>query len=494
MKFSGLGIMSGRDVRARLGVFGIGLAAYWPQFEGLRERLEGYQAQVEARLREIGGDVVSAGLVDTAPAAQAAGDLFARENVDLIICYVGTYATSSQVLPAVQRRRAPVLVLNLQPVPAMDYPNTDTGEWLANCAACCVPEIANAFARSGIQFNVVTGLLAPAEGHAGVYFDRAWKEIGEWVAAANVLAGLNRARIGFLGHTYPGMLDMYSDFTMHHAQLGAHVEVLETDDLQDRVAAATDAEIDAKVAEIQRVFDIAQPGRDKISMPVTPEGLRWAARVACGLDRLVADFALDGLTYYYRGLHGNANEELQSGLIVGNSLLTARGIPASGEGDLKTCIAMLIMDRLGAGGSYTEFYALDFNEDFVLMGHDGPGHIAISEGKPVLRGLGLYHGKRGYGVSVEFNVKLGPVTILGLTQTGQGRLKLLAAEGESIPGPRLEIGNTNSRLMFGLDPAEFMDRWSEQGPTHHCALGVGHQTGKVRKLAQLLGLEFTVIG
>jgi L-arabinose isomerase len=419
--------------------------------------------------------------------------MFACAQVDLLICYVGTYATASQVLPAAQRGKAPVLILNLQPAPALDYPNTDTGEWLAHCSACCVPEISNAFARSRIPFNVVSGLLGPAEGRAGLYFDRAWGEIADWVAAARVKRALNAARIGFLGHTYPGMLDMYSDFTMHHAQLGAHVEVLEMDDLDTRVRQATDAEIAAKTAEIHRVFEIARPGRDRISMPVTEEALRWAARVAVGLDRLVADFDLDGLTYYYRGLDGNPNEELGAGVIVGNSLLTARGIPASGEGDLKTCVAMLVMDRLGAGGSYTEFYAMDFVEDFVLMGHDGPGHIAISDGRPVLRGLGLYHGKRGYGVSVEFNVVTGPITILGMTQTAEGRLKLLAAEGQSISGPRLEIGNTNSRLKFGPDPAEFMNRWSEEGPTHHCALGVGHQLGKIRKLARLMGIELAVI-
>ncbi len=478
---------------AKVGVFGIGLAAYWPQFEGLKERLEAYQAQVEQRLELLGAEVISAGLVDTAAAAHKAGETFACASVELIICYVATYATSSQVLPAVQRQRAPVLILNLQPVAALDYPNTDTSEWLANCSACCVPEISNAFARCGIPFNVVSGLLAPAEGQAGLYFDRAWREIGEWINAASVMRELFSARIGFLGHTYPGMLDMYSDLTMQHAQLGVHVEVLEMDDLQDRVATATPAEVEAKIAEIRRVFEIAQPGRDRISLPVTDESLRWSAQVACGLDRLVADFNLNGLAYYYRGLHGNANEELGAGVIVGNSLLTARGIPASGEGDLKNCIAMLIMDRLGAGGSYTEFYAMDFNEGFILMGHDGPGHVAISEGRPVLRGLGLYHGKRGYGVSVEFNVKTGPITILGMTQTREGKLKLLAAEGESLPGPRLQIGNTNSRLKFALDPAEFMNRWSEQGPTHHCALGIGHQISKIQKVAKLLGLDLAVV-
>ena len=483
-----------RSIKAKIGVFGIGLAAYWPQFAGLKERLEGYQKQVEARLETFGAEVVSAGLVDDAPGAKGAGDLFARENVDFIVCYVGTYATSAQVLPAVQRRAVPVLVLNLQPVPALDYPNTDTAEWLANCCACCVPEISNAFARSRIEFNVVTGLLSPTEGHAQRYFERAWTEIEDWVKAAAVARSVQYSRIGFLGHTYPGMLDMYSDFTMHHAQLGTHVEILEMDDLHQRVYEVTPQELSAKLEEIRSTFEIAEPGRDALSQMVTPEALEWTARVACGLDKLVANFDLQGLTYYYRGLGGNANEELGAALIVGNSLLTARGVPAAGEGDLKACVAMMMLDRLGAGGSYTEFYALDFNEDFILMGHDGPGHVAISDTKPVLRGLGLYHGKRGYGLSVEFNVKTGPVTILAVTQTADGRLKLLASEGESVPGDTLQIGNTNSRLEFSLDPANFMNAWCHEGPTHHCALGVGHQLGRIRKLSRLMGLELAVIG
>lgn len=470
---------------ANIGVFGIGLAAYWPQFEGLRERLVGYQTRVETRLREGGASVLSGGLVDTAPAAVAAGDAFAAAGVDLLVCYVGTYATSSQVLPAVQRARAPVLVLNLQPSAALDYANTDTGEWLANCCACCVPELAGAFARARLTFNVVSGRLFDDE--------RAWTEIDDWVLAAGVQRNLRYARIGMLGHTYPGMLDMYTDFTMVQAQTGVHIEVLEIDDLQARVDATTDDAVAVKGNEIRTIFDIAEPGRDRISRPVTGESFAWSARVACGLDRLAADFELDGLTYYYRGLDGNSNEQLGAALIVGNSLLTARGIPAAGEGDLKTCLAMLIMDRLGAGGSYTEFYAMDFAEGFLLMGHDGPGHVAISDQRPVLRGLGLFHGKRGYGISVEFSVRPGPVTILCITQTADGRLKMVAAEGEVIPGPRLQIGNTNSRIRFALGPAEFMDRWCAEGPTHHVALGAGRQLGRIRKLARLTGIELAVV-
>jgi L-arabinose isomerase len=232
---------------AKVGMFGIGLEAYWAQFPELRERLEGYQRHVEEWIGRW-AKVVSSGLVDTAPKAQDAGKRFAEERVSLIFCYVGTYATSSQVLPAVQEAKVPVVVLNLQPVAALDYENTDTGEWLANCSACCVPEISNAFERAGVDFNVVSGMLYDDEA--------AWREIGEWCQAANAVRTLHGGRFGFLGHTYPGMLDMYSDFTMHHAQLGLHVEVLEMDDLRDRVDRVTEEAVAAKLEETRATFEV----------------------------------------------------------------------------------------------------------------------------------------------------------------------------------------------------------------------------------------------
>lgn len=469
----------------KVGIFGIGLAAYWPQFEGLRERLEGYQRGIETRLETLGAEVASAGLVDTPQAARRAGATLAAARPDLVLVYTATYATSSQVLPVVQAVAAPVVILNLQPTRSLDYETMTTGEWLANCSACCVPELAGAFTRARIPYRTITGTLLDD--------DAAWGVMGEWLDAASAVRSLRTARIGFLGHTYPGMLDMYSDFTQVHAQTGAHVEVLEIDDLVERVEAADAAAIERKGDEIRRTFVLADPGIDPIAVGITPETFEWSARVAVGLDRLVRDFELNGLTYYYRGAGGNIAERVAAGLIVGNSLLTARGVPASGEGDLKTNIAMLLLDRLGCGGSYTEFYALDFEDDFVLMGHDGPGHLAIAEGQPVARALGIYHGKAGAGLSIEMKVKLGAVTILGVTQTAGGSLKLLAAEGESIEGPTFRIGNTNSRIRFASGPTAFFDAWCAEGPTHHVALGVGHQVSRLRKVADLLGLELAVV-
>jgi L-arabinose isomerase len=423
--------------------------------------------------------------VDTEQAAREAGDRFASSQVDLVLCHAVTYATSSTVLPVIQAAKVPAMLLGLQPTPSLDYAEIDTAEWLANCAACCVPEIAGALTRARIPYDTVAGTIEDDP--------RAWEKIGAWVRAAGVARSLRRARLGFLGHTYPGMLDLYSDFTAVHAQVGAHVEVLEIDDLGVRVDAATDDQVLAKIEQIRETFSFADPSSDPLAGPVTDEQLDWSARVAVGLDKLADDFELDGLTYYYRGADNEA-ERLGAGVIVGNSLLTARGVITSGEGDLKTNIAQVLLDRLGAGGSFTEYYALDFSDDFVLMGHDGPGHIAIAQEQPTLRALKLFHGKRGTGLSVEFKVRYGPVTIVGCTQTAEGRLKLIVAEGESIPGATFRIGNTNSRLRFSSTPAEFFETWCDHGPTHHVALGVGHVAREVRSVARLLDLEYAQVG
>ena len=311
------------------------------------------------------------------------------------------------------------------PIPANGWPIV---------ALAAFPKLRGHLSASAIPFRQVTGMLEP-EPDVREPSELAWAEIAEWCEAANVVHNLRQARIGFLGHPYPGMLDMYSDFTQHHAQLGTHIEVLEMCDLEVRVTAATEPEIARKAEESRRIFDISEDSpSDPLAKKPAPEEMDWACRVAVGLDHLVEDFNLDGLTYYYRGVGGNLYERLGAGLILGCSLLTARGIPCSGEGDLKNCQAMKIMDLLGAGGSYTELYAMDFRERFILMGHDGPFHLGIAEGRPILRGLGLYHGKAGFGVSVEASVRKGPITILGVTQTYDGRLKLLAAEGMSGGG------------------------------------------------------------
>jgi L-arabinose isomerase len=243
--------------------------------------------------------------------------------------------------------------------------------------------------------------------------------------------------------------------------------------------------VEARMSLAGEIFDI--------DPTVQADDFRWAAKVSVGLDRLVDDFALDSLAYYHRGLEGEQHERLGAGMILGASLLTARGVPAAGEYELRTSLAMLIVDRLGGGGSFTELQALDFTSGAVEMGHDGPAHLAISDRKPLLRGLGVYHGKRGWGVSVEFDVNHGPVTVFGIAQLRDGGFRLVVSKGEVVDGPLLQIGNTTSRVDFGCDPGEWTDAWSATGISHHWALGTGDLRPELRATADLLGLELVEV-
>ena len=478
--------MTQRNIK--IGLFGIGLDTYWPQFDGLRDRLTGYQQTIAQRLALPGVEVIDCGLVDNPVAAQAAAERLKREDVTLIFLYVSTYALSSTVLPVVQKTKVPVVVLNLQPVAAIDYAAFNgmgdrtrmTGEWLAHCQACSVPEIANVFLRAGIAFRQVTGVLNgdPV----------AWGEINAWVEAARVAAVMRDNRVGLLGHYYGGMLDIYSDLTMHAAQLGCHFEILEMCELKAIRDAVSEADTDAKVAEIHEHFDV-QPDCDATE-------IRRSARTAVALDTLVARHKLGSIAYFVNGTGDDQYVDLIGSVIVGNSLLTAQGVPVAGEFEVKNVQAMKILDAFGAGGSFTEFYAFDFNDDVILMGHDGPGHTRIAEGKTKLKPLKVYHGKVGHGLSVEMSVKNGPVTLLSVIDAPDGVLKLLVAEGESVPGPILEIGNTNSRYRFSMGGCAggnhargFIDAWCSHGPAHHCAIGVGHIADKLEKFSNILNMK-----
>lgn len=465
----------------KIGLFGIGLDAYWPQFQGLKQRLEGYLREVESKLARPGVEIVNLGLIDTPEKALEAGHKFRQADVDLIFLHVTTYALSSTVLPVVQRARMPVIILNLSAEPAIDYATFNrigdrtkmTGEWLAQCSACPVPEIANVFKRSRIEFHQITGQLHNDPD--------CWNEVDAWIDAARVAGVMFHNRLGLMGHYYSGMLDIYTDLTLQCARFGGHMEIIEVDELAALRRDVTAAQIAARVSEFHKVFEVH---------PDCPQPeLERAARTSVALDRLVEEHRLGSLAYYYMGTGVVENEDAISSIILGNSLLTARGIPVAGEYEVKNAQAMKIMDSFGAGGSFTEYYAMDWNADVVLMGHDGPGHIGIAEGKTKVRPLQVYHGKVGRGLSVEMSVKHGPVTLLSVVEAGDGRLKFLVAEGESVSGPILEIGNTNSRYKFSIGARRFVNEWNAQGPAHHSAVGVGHIAHKIDKLGKLLGME-----
>ncbi len=461
----------------KIGLFGIGLDTYWSQFEGLLDRLTQYQEIIKSRISAFDVEVVDAGMVDNPGKAREAAEVLKQNDVEIVFLYISTYALSSTVLPVAQRLRVPVILLNLQPVPQMDYAAFNqlgdrgkmTGVWLEHCQACSVPEIASVFNRSGISYDIVTGFLDD---------QMAWKEIGEWCEAARVSAAMRDNRMGILGHYYGGMLDVYTDLTLQSATFGTHFEMVEMCELHKFREGVTNREISRKREEFYKVFDVSPECEDF--------EIERAVRTSVALDKLVESRKLNALAYYYEGESGNDYENIVTSVIAGNTLLTGNNIPVAGECEVKNAHAMKIMAEFRAGGSFSEFYLMDFTDDVVMLGHDGPAHFAIAEGRVKLVPLPVFHGKPGKGLSIQMTVKKGPVTLLSVVE-GKDGIFLLVAEGESVTGPVLQIGNTNSRYKFGLGVKEFTEAWSKQGPAHHCAIGTGHIAGKIEKMGKILG-------
>ena len=472
----------------RIGLIGLGLEAYWSQFDGLEVRLRGYVDEMATRLQGAAAKqryVANLGIVDTYDKSLWAAHACRQEDVDLLVVYAVTYSLSSLVLPVIVRAGVPVLLLNLQPSAALDYEGIRamgdkvamTGEWLAYCGSCPVPEMTNVLRRLDIPFYQVTGML--------VHDPIASAEIEEWMRAAGVAKKLRHCRLGLMGQYYGGMLDVSTDLAQVSGRLGVHIEMLEVEELSAARKEVTTAQLEAERERFRHFF--------AIDVDTPEEQVVRAARTSVALARIVAEYQLDMLAYYGRGTSGGENEDTLGSIIAGGSLLTAQGLPVAGEYEVKNVIAMKMLDLLGAGGSFTEYYAMDFTDDVVLMGHDGPGHVAMAEEQIRLRPLQVYHGKSGKGLSVEMAVKHGPVTLLSLIEDKQHGFGLLVAEGESVSGSTLQIGNTNSRYKFSIGARRFVQDWNAAGPAHHWAIGTGHCAELLRKVGCLLSLPVTVV-
>lgn len=471
---------------ATVGVFAVGHAVYWNQFPGLLDTLMAYHADFIDLLTARGVKVIDLGMSDSSERAYEILSRIKQKNVDILFCNMVTYATSSTFAPIARDAGLPIVLTALQPRAHLDYSQASTRMQLENDCICAVPEFTGVAERLGHPVEgVVLGML---------YDDpQVVAALDGWCRIARVLHALRGARIGLIGHTMEAMYDMHTDPTAASAAFGIHVPLLEINELVALYNAVKPEDTTDLAARIDATFDTPDPVSDPVTMKLTAEDREHAIRAAAALRAFVAKHHLTGLAYYYEGQPDSEESAVVSSLIVGNSLLIEDGYPMCGEYDLKTCIAMLILDRLGIGGSFAEFHPFDFSEDFILVGHDGPHHVAIAEGKPVLRSLRKYHGKPGHGASVEFKIKEGPITLLGISQSADGRFRFVIGEGYSKAGPIPPTGNTNTRGFFEPSTRDFMEKWVMAAPTHHFALGVGHHADELARLAHILGIPAVVV-
>lgn len=470
--------------RAKVGVMVCGHKEYWPQFPGMRERLAANGEEFTSWIRDADlVDVAGSIFVETPEGSVEAGLEFKKQDIELLFVFLTSYVASGRFVQGALMAGCPIVLVAGQRYCEIHEDSEITSyETTAMGEACPLPEAYSAFVRAGKRpAGVLFGILAKNE-----YFAT---EIERWCRAANAVHAFKGSVFGYMGHSYEGMLDMNFDPTAVTREFGAHVRFVEMCELVNYVNDCTDAELQAKLDQINDTFVRMDKSYDTTTMDICEPDVEWAARVSVGLDKLVQNNGLSGFAYYYVGGQDNLYQRVASNLMIGNSLMTTNGIAMAGEADMKTCLAMYLTSALGCGGSFCELHLTDFDKDVLLVGHDGPHDIRISDKKPTLRGLSLFHGKQGYGVSVEFSIKHGPITMVSLGSDENGRFQLIYAEGESQSGWVPPMGNTVTRGYFGKDVCQFIRDWSSAGTTHHASLCIGHCGSMLERFGAMTGIK-----
>ena len=457
-----------RMPRPRIGLLPTGHLFYWDQFPGLKEMCLHMLDRMVERLGRI-GQVINPGLTDTSEKAVQAGNLFNNEKVDILLVFPLGYTTGMVVLPCVRQVNVPIRILNTHLDKSYDYKSADTTVYLYHEGPCCIPEYAAGLISLGKKFRIRTGPFNS---------DRFWKEVTadcQGAAAARAFRAIN---IGIIGETYTGMVDMPTD---EHRWLKATGNLIirpEVEEIEEAFHRVKPAQLQDMYRQFRQMYDVDQS--------VTDEHMKTSAQLAIAYEEVILKHDIQAFGYYWWGEKELITQlRAQSNLAV--SRLAAMGRPGVTEGDVRTAMGMKILDLLGGGGMFVEFFAIDYSENFLLMGHDGPGNMNMSEGKPKIQHLAVHHGKSGHGLGIDFDVAKGPATILNFSQFDAGdTFKLVYTVAEIVPGDVLNIGNPNCRVKLKQPLHEFFDDWCQQGPSHHMALGSGDYAKEIETFAEAM--------
>ncbi len=468
------------NTKAKVGVFSIALQAYLPQFPSLVPEFEG---QYEAFKKTIPDtvEIIDGGIVTTKEQSQKVGDLFRAADVDLVFLQLLTYATSYNMLPAVRDIDVPIVLVNVQKLKAPDYANTDTAKWLGELYACgAVGEMVADLERAGKRHAVITGVV---EGGDPIV----QSEIEDWCKAAQVRRRFRNTNLAQIGRPYPGMMDLYIDETNLYHRMWVYTKQFDwekmwaiADDMKD------EALIRNKAEDILQTFDIEGGA--------TVETVWDMAKYVVAFEQWVKDEELGFIASHYDGFAKGIAGKLDSMLIPAFSMLIKQGTACAVEGDIKVAMAMSILKTISGTGQLSEMYSIDFNEDICIIGHSGSGDAAISQvKKPTMKIVDVFHGKTGGGYLTQFYPPVGDVTYLGITQDKNGNFKFVVAEGVNEAGPIFTFGDTNMRTRFTCGAREFVNRWSQAGPTHHMAAAVGRHIDTILKVAEIFNVPVDII-
>jgi L-arabinose isomerase len=454
--------------KPRIGLLPTGHLIYWGQFPGLKEMGLKMLAELRQKLETI-GTVIAPELVDTPEKAAEAGEYFRRQKPDILFIFPLGYTTGMVMAPAVKALNVPLRILNAHADSSYDYQKADTAVYLYHEGVCCIPEYAGTLVSLGKKFRVLTG-------HFGQ--KHFWGEIRADCLGAAAGRAFKELNFGMIGNTYTNMTDMPVD---EYRILRSTTRLLkrpEVEEIEEAYKRVTPDQLQDMYRQFREMYEV-----DKT---VTDEHMKFSAQAAVAYDEVIRKHDISAFGYYWWG-EKELITQLRSQSALAVSRLAALGRPGVTEGDVKTAMAMKVMDLLGGGGMFLEFFSMDFDENFILMGHDGPSNINVAEGRPKLQHLTVHHGKTGHGLGIDFKMRTGPITLLNLTQFDAGEtFKLLYTVAEVIPGPILNIGNPNCRVRVQKPIAEFMNDWCQEGPCHHIALGIGDHAAELEAFAEAM--------
>jgi L-arabinose isomerase len=417
------------------------------------------------------GEIVNPGFVEYEPDADRATQAFNAADVDLVVAIELAYQKGIIPMRTLLRVNAPILVWNTQQIRRLPE-DADFDIIMENSGMAGLPELTSALLRSGQPFELLTSHIDDPAGLA---------QIGEYATAAGAIRRLEKMRIGIIGHPFEGMTDLMVDYLSFRDKIGPVCWPLEP----EKVAVAA-KEMDA--ARVQRFMQAQAQQYDASAMP--DDLFERSARLALALEDMAREYNFDGLAIFDQIWLTDP----RVGVIpsYGTGYLCAQHIPVATEADVTTLSAMMILQELAGEATFLENYVIDFDEDAIILSHDGHGNPAMAtDAKKVrIKPSIYYEGVNGRGAGLEFAYAPGNVTLLSLIPLGDGNWRLIISEGESLPitprpvaAPQMLFRYKNGTIT------EFCDRWLLAGSPHHMALAYGHLAETIEKLGRLLGIE-----
>ena len=400
-------------------------------------------------LEEVHLEVIPELIIEVDEARRAARRLAAKD-LDGLICVSGTFHLGHLVPELHKQVRKPLL---LRALPELPY----QGGKIRLNSLCGLNLDASNLYKSGVgdyTADLDGGTLIP------------------WLDALRVIRALNRAHIGLVGSRAKGFFNVDVYDPALYGQMGVLLDHYELVELTGR--AADPRAVKARSEQIRALFDVSG---------ISAEQLAKVAGLAARLDSFLKENALTALAIRcwpeFAATYGISP-------CAAMSLLQAEGKVMACEGDVDGALSMLAQAAVGAETPFLfDFSQANFDEDFALLWHCGVAPCNLWDGR-CARSLDSYFAA-GKGVTADFVLKEGPISVLRLDSCGAD-YRVFLARGEAQPMEK-ELKGTYAKAVFDVPIKKLFSRVVEHGLAHHAAVVYGDYIRPFQVLARLKDWE-----